>query len=578
MLRTYGFLYTRFCEDLWFWEIAEIFRKFMFAVVSGLAIVANISELEQILVILLVVVAVALCLLSQPFKFSYHDLCEEITTLSEIVIVLCSVIVLNREGPGEFQAIEPFAMTAMSFGFFMCFMGLFIDQYRLNVASRVAKVRKRTGLSLSASVFDIEVNGNLLLRFLEKADESTVALFRKVENMIMSATLRNSQLQVENKLTTPLKAMAFHDLFFTERLLHKTDADTMTRQSARHDKALESIDDASIVIQHFVRMFDHIPQSDIDNDFPFILLFSDSINKTLPSWILHHADKAQRDILLDLKSKLAAFQLASVRREKAMCLFTARRKANWLLFSKTVNQKNRLFHRFRIRQKHGVGYSEGQTQIRLIRSPQTATADYSSRGSGSNSRSGATSPGSRTPTPGHPPKPVAQSGASSGANTPLARQNSQGTASFAAKRSTGTESPASKRALTNQKTDDRKSRKSNKVKDRFAGELWISLYLEQLLSQLSCEYAIAVPIDSSLSISKESVQTSCTSTVNFLRMNAAGIMNSGPGSLVDECVATGDIVKVLLMGSFNYEARLFQTWVPRLHRVFRRFLACDPRR
>jgi len=504
MVRVYGFLYTRFRADVWFWEIAEIFRKAMFAFVIALALATGMEVLEQVVVVLLVVVVVALCLVTQPFNYHYHDMAEEITTFTEVILVVSSIIVISRDGPDDYPGVEPIAMFCMSFGFFVCIVCFWLDQHRINLANRLVRVRGRTHVSLPSSLFDLEFSNYFILRFLETASKESRTLFKTVEDMLMLTLLKDNKLFVETKASLAIDAIAKADIFLPERLLFQE----VDRKSSHGIVA-------GTEVEHFACAADRVNINDTTNDVPFNMLFSDAINRTMPNWILQHAGNAQIQQLRRLKQEYYDFQNRTYMHTTALDKFVA-----FSCQSKPVGQKDSLIAKFR---KAENEHRSGNRSMLITRSMSISggvALRSTQQNNASNDAKTETAVGARTmnESPGESP----------GESPDQSFKNYQRTDSSGS--STG-----------------RLRARSRKASFEGASKLSMETLLSQLVAQTMSEYAIIVPVTGGLALTEPMVVTSPVTSKEFLNECAPKLTSAGVGSITQAVVTSGRMQQIDLL-------------------------------
>jgi len=484
MLRVYGFLYTRFRDDVWYWEIPEIFRKFMFAFTIAISRALDLTALEQVVLILMVVVLVALCVLVRPFKFHYQDLCELATTSTEVILVVGSIVVVNRQGPDDYPAVEWIMTVALCFGLSACVFGLIIDQLRLNLAARINKIRTRTGLSLSDKLFDVYFNDCFILRFLESASKDSIKAFKNVEDMLTVMTMKDKELMRKTKTSVALSAMCSEDLFLPEKIIFaKASATSFAPPEVEAGQELRQI----------LHSFDQVRIPSTENDVPINLTFSGGIMRLLPNWILEHADEAETILLKKLKDRYHAFHASQFKAHGETTLHT--RLAEFLrrmARAKPVAEKDRLLREFR-RPQIITGSALRKTHLSAVR----------------------------------PARRVSPAGIAL-----LVR----GSSPSCIRRSLDRSSNASPDSSMRKPVCTRRS--------SFNSKLSTHSLLEQMISITCCEYAAIVPTNKALTAQAALVVEAPSSRKDFLLQSAPKLLQFFPGSLAHACVMHRGVLKV----------------------------------
>ena len=204
----FGFLYTRFRPELWAWEIVEMVRKLPMAFLAYFG--KSFSPVYQSSLAIGVVFLVMLAdMMKQPFATPLGNWLENTTALTEFVILLLGVMTLYRSSaceelaqyaasprsfaaqcPSNFSWIEAVAWTFLIVSFVMIGLTVLVDldlQWQLRRAHRL---RRATGCSISADLFDLRFHSNLILDWLEQASNASITRFRKVDKMLLKHVIR----------------------------------------------------------------------------------------------------------------------------------------------------------------------------------------------------------------------------------------------------------------------------------------------------------------------------------------------------------------------------------------------------
>jgi hypothetical protein len=184
-IKTYGFLYERFLPKLWYWEIIETSRKFIFVLVAKLG--ERLNTLEATIIALASVGFVLLAEVNgHPFKSPAYDALEQITTLTEVILLVLGVLVLQRDSTtdAELDWIESVAWVFIGISFAMIAFATIIDLKKLAKYNWMSSMKTKLGVKVSAKAFDLQCCNHLIPTFLAQATPEQLTTFKEVEAMV----------------------------------------------------------------------------------------------------------------------------------------------------------------------------------------------------------------------------------------------------------------------------------------------------------------------------------------------------------------------------------------------------------
>ena len=183
-LANYGFLYERFEPELWYWELIEIMRKFVFVLVAKLGITMDTAEATFIALIGVTIVLLSE-LMRHPFKSTAYDVVEEFTTLTEFVVLVLGIMALYRTQTGmDMVWIEPVAWVFIGISFIIIAVISIADVNTLLKLRWVDRLRTKASARLSPAIFDLQFCKYLLPRFVEQASPEQLAALNTVEERL----------------------------------------------------------------------------------------------------------------------------------------------------------------------------------------------------------------------------------------------------------------------------------------------------------------------------------------------------------------------------------------------------------
>jgi hypothetical protein len=183
-LRDYGFLYERFQPELWYWELMEIMRKFVFVLVAKLGITMDTAEATFVALIGVTIVLLAE-MMRHPFKSTAYDFVEEFTTLTEFVVLVLGIMALYRTQTGlDMVWIEPVAWVFVGVSFVIIAVISIADLNTLRKLRWVDRLRAKCNARLSPAIFDLQFCKYLLPRFVEQANAKQLAALNAVEERL----------------------------------------------------------------------------------------------------------------------------------------------------------------------------------------------------------------------------------------------------------------------------------------------------------------------------------------------------------------------------------------------------------
>ena len=196
LYRVYGFLWGRFENRCYWWEMVEISLRKLPLVVISIFIPGAIYKC--ILGILLIGALMAFNFIKEPYIMYRHDLLDQSVATAEVLLMLFGILAEyraegNLAGLGEFvDQTETVCYIILALVFFFAFsqlgldVKLYIDNYKFKAL--MSKRRTKAKSALSADIFQLE--GPLLGPFIDGANPEKLASLRKVEAMFAKIARR----------------------------------------------------------------------------------------------------------------------------------------------------------------------------------------------------------------------------------------------------------------------------------------------------------------------------------------------------------------------------------------------------
>eukprot|EP00966_Prymnesium_polylepis_P192356 4458449-Prymnesium_polylepis.1 len=156
-VQRYGFLYRRFEQRFVYWELVEMFRKFLFIVVRLIRVDALIQSFCALVSVSLVL---GLELYYHPFRSKLYDYLEEYTSFVEFMVLLLGLVLSANPDPKGW--IEPLAWVFIIIAFILIIFAFFVD-IRGNIQQgQFRALREKANVILSPALFHLQYGHHLL--------------------------------------------------------------------------------------------------------------------------------------------------------------------------------------------------------------------------------------------------------------------------------------------------------------------------------------------------------------------------------------------------------------------------------
>jgi len=236
-LAYFGFLYTRFLPDMWFWELAELTRKvaMIFITTWGQSLSPNRQCFWAMNAVMVMMIAE---LAAHPFQTGLHNVLEEYSSFVEFAVLLSGLVIralidedLDRESPsgaGETTSIE----WVNSIVYFLLVSSIIAvifvaltDLRKERMELFAFKVRRKAQTMLSHRVFDIRVSNYLLLNWLAAASDASLESFARMERMLLRVVEGSEQSRLETALASRFLNMSHEEPYLLEWILSQPGSD-----------------------------------------------------------------------------------------------------------------------------------------------------------------------------------------------------------------------------------------------------------------------------------------------------------------------------------------------------------------
>ena len=194
LFRVFGFLWSRFEDRCWYWELLEITLRKMPLVIISTFIPSAIYKC--IMGILLIGALMAANFVKEPYVAYRHDLLDQAVATAEVLLFLFGILVEYRaEGNqtgGIIAEVENlcYGVIALVLAFSLFQLGQdIVLYYRTSKSSRLMNQRRaRASTPLGGSIFQLD--GPLVGRFVDGAAPLQLETLRKVEAMLAKVARR----------------------------------------------------------------------------------------------------------------------------------------------------------------------------------------------------------------------------------------------------------------------------------------------------------------------------------------------------------------------------------------------------
>ena len=201
-VRHFGFLYTRFEKQYYWWEFVELTRKLIFACAAIFG-----SALSTMIQLLLAFIAAFIVLLlymrAAPFVAVRHDILAIHLAISELMMLFLGCFVIYRDASddakddGAWVEILTYVLLSAA-GLSMLFVSF--EDFRSYVMDlRLDSLGKALGVKLQGTVFNRSRRAYRLFFWIRAASSEEVARVRELELALEKADLRAASIRMNSE-------------------------------------------------------------------------------------------------------------------------------------------------------------------------------------------------------------------------------------------------------------------------------------------------------------------------------------------------------------------------------------------
>eukprot|EP00966_Prymnesium_polylepis_P151708 3504894-Prymnesium_polylepis.1 len=184
----FGFLYSRFEPQYYWWEITEVAKKAVLVIASTW--LEKTVFLQCSMLIVIFGLNVGLTIRHSPFRTDMHDVTDVVTSFTQIMLLGAGVgIVLRTESAGSKSAdedtlewIEPIVFVMVVSSLMLCAVAALTDLVPLYQQRRARQLRvKHKGLTLPGDIFNLSFCDYALLEYAEQSKPHAIRKLIKLE-------------------------------------------------------------------------------------------------------------------------------------------------------------------------------------------------------------------------------------------------------------------------------------------------------------------------------------------------------------------------------------------------------------
>ena len=202
LFRVFGFLWSRFEDRTYWWEMVEITLRKLPLVIISIFIPGAIYKC--ICGILLIGALMALNYVKEPYTIYRHDLLDQAVSTAEVLLFLFGIVTEYRaEGGIDADAGWPETICLLIIGLLLTFAAfqlamdikLYFTNFKFN--RKTAERRAKAKTALSPGIW--EIHGPLVGPFIDGADAKKLEVLRNVEVMLAKIVRRKEKKTTRKK-------------------------------------------------------------------------------------------------------------------------------------------------------------------------------------------------------------------------------------------------------------------------------------------------------------------------------------------------------------------------------------------
>lgn len=314
----FGFVWGRFEEDVYWWELVDIIRKLGLVLVGQLV---RTPMVQTIVGAILIGIVLAANFYFRPYKQEVYDFFDMFVSSIEMIIFMLGTLVITRphvdengqfgtfaDGRAMFDDASVLEGTVLTLIPIVLISGLFAIVFDCKMIAhnrRANRVRDTKGVSLNETCFHIKHYDPALVYWAEEASEKQLALFRKVEKMLTNVSRDLALKSTESRRTTYGEQLTVHERVLNWLAERPAVGNTLKKYVS--EMALAAVHDMKAAKKH----------DGIQLGYRADKVIGEVIRPATALWLAEMATQEEKEAVAALLSELGAYHEAKEKEKEA---------------------------------------------------------------------------------------------------------------------------------------------------------------------------------------------------------------------------------------------------------------------